>query len=373
MAAPISTISTHRQINDVVVREQTSQQGSHEFTLFPRLPPELQLRIWKFTLPEARFLSGRHDISAIILPVYEVKQALTMGHPSGEMPIIRHVPQFQVIPATLHAYRASRHLALKSFVLSPIRGTSNLGNIVRPNDIVDINSPTLLIEDLLKTPKSHTDHQVSKLKHLAATVFLQNKHKDNFIAKEEKLLYDIGSGRLCIILSATPQIDGSIVRSSFVEEWLFGSRITIGQVPEYLRGIHEQGPEAGTLRLRPSVKTPSLRYSDPVEVLNAYVWLLHRISLAEYYGLILRNCTRRCTPYGTLRVFISIMDGGYCPVCKDPILGNIKALYPNLSLERLDILYTVPYHDFKENPLDDIDWNPFKWNPLDDVEQNLLA
>ncbi|OTA70556.1 hypothetical protein K449DRAFT_380611 [Hypoxylon sp. EC38] len=41
------------------------------------------------------------------------------------------------------------------------------------------------------------------------------------------------------------------------------------------------------------------------------------------------------------RTFVGIMDG-HCPNCEEPILKHIKKLYPELSLDRLDILYAIP-------------------------------
>ncbi|KAI1416240.1 hypothetical protein F5Y13DRAFT_129247 [Hypoxylon sp. FL1857] len=360
MATPMSSTNPERD------------EGPREFKLFTRLPAELQLIIWRSTLPRApviRFLPDHSDPRTILWPFITLPKPPTSDNAPGGAPLIKApLPPTHEIPAALHVCRASRQLALNYFALLPVQeAVSITGFLFGLSDIVDICSLDLTMRDLLKTHKKHTDEQIDQLQDLALEVNLQNHANliDIFMVEKERLLYDLGLGRFCVILSlpllgyewqTAPQgfslrdIDSVVVRSSSVEEWIFGSRITIGRVPVRLRRLLKEKPEAlyQFIRDRNGIKprhdTAFPKYPDPVDIMKGYIWILHKIALNYGPASPIFACTRCLDPVDTLRIFVAIMDGSPCPECHSPLIPRIKTRYPGLSLERLDIIFAIPRH-----------------------------
>ncbi|KAI1142533.1 hypothetical protein F5Y05DRAFT_409683 [Hypoxylon sp. FL0543] len=368
MVAPMSTLPTNQRPDNVAVHEQTFREGAREFTCFTQLPKEIQLMIWEITLPPAptaRVLSP--DQNAALWPVYEAPKGWSHGHTKASLLRSLPLPRPGVVPVALHVCQASRNLALESFVPVPVQGNPNLGyHFVGIDDIVDINSPALPVDDLLKTRKRHTEDQVDKLKRLVASMRLPKNNRDVFTVQGEKLLYDIGSSRLCMVIRQDPrrdfwwpawlprpQMPYVALRFSSDEEWLFGSRITIGHVPEYLRRNLGEDPEKWTKFVPHAIKDKPhpggelwCWNSSPLGILGAHIWMLHKIAYCDTDNPSIN--TRCCFQYGdVIRAFIDIMDGRSCPGCHCALITRIKTRYPDLPLEDLGIFFILPRPGFQ--------------------------
>ncbi|OTA70555.1 hypothetical protein K449DRAFT_380609 [Hypoxylon sp. EC38] len=220
------------------------------FPFFARLPLELQEMIWEFTLPCLRPVRLLHNVSnprEFYGSIFKLPKPPKSEHHCSRITLTRGVPRINDIPAALHVCRVSRNLALKSFNLLPVQRTSVTPSLfVGPNDIIDISSLTPTMRDLLKTRKKHTEDEINNMRDLASPTIFRNVMYDGadgteFQVEQMRLLYDMYSGYLCVIVRPLladlnlPTTDQVMVRFSELEEWHFGSKLTMGYVPEYLR------------------------------------------------------------------------------------------------------------------------------------------
>ncbi|KAI1207314.1 uncharacterized protein F4807DRAFT_462764 [Annulohypoxylon truncatum] len=139
-----------------------------------------------------------------------------------------------------------------------------------------------------------------------------------------------------------------VVRASSIEEWFFGSKITIGQVPKALRYFNAQPAEKWNKMMEfydGEIPPPNAEfhvYSDPIFVLKSYIWLLHKMAGGpnHFHDFSLEDA-QYANAYGILNIFVAIMDGHACPVCQIQVLDNVKTRFPQLSLELVDIVFLV--------------------------------
>ncbi|OTA73382.1 hypothetical protein M434DRAFT_39170 [Hypoxylon sp. CO27-5] len=342
MVRPTSIVSTSQRRDNVTVRERSSQKEAREFPFFARLPLELQEMIWEFTLPclrPVRLLPNVSDPREFYGSIFKLPKPPKSEHQCSRITLTRGVPRINDIPVALHVCRVSRNLALKSFNLLSVQGTSVTPSLfVGPNDIIDISSLTPTMRDLLKTPSPTIFRNVT----------YDGADGTEFQVEQMRLLYDMDSGYLCVIIRPLPAdlnlptADQVMVRFSELEEWLFGSKLTMGRVPEYLRDFLDDDECEAWLEFhhpwQPRVFRDEIISPDMASIMMTYVWFLHKMTFP-----ISKN-PFPCTSYEThetLRTFVGIMDGN-CPNCEEPILKHIKKLYPELSLDHPDILYAIP-------------------------------
>lgn len=324
-----------------------------EFPLFKLLPTEIQWMIWKFTLPITMIRVGETRC-----PVIEIPQP-PEGHPCGSTPDLEDVPIYPPGIVALKVCRQSRMIALQNLVpLSrPFTSPSHIiCSYISIHDIIDVSILTLLEEH--RVLKDDTHGPIGRLARIERSIGMRAWLADAFQINREKFLYDMGSRRLCMVIRtrATPNVyphdpalqDGFAIRSSSLEEWVFGSRITIGHVPRFLRHSFEHGPVAWK-KYNCTTLIGGTRYnrrydiaglcSRPDEILYSWVWLMHQLAYAPHLSLPLLNASPDLVP--VLQVFVNIMDGNRCPSCKRAILSRIKQCYPELPLDRVDLIFRI--------------------------------
>ncbi|KAI1098922.1 hypothetical protein F4804DRAFT_337753 [Jackrogersella minutella] len=361
---------------EIETEDEEPQQQPYEFTSFSRLPLELQLIIWEFTLPMTpvvRFKSGLPDIPLLRWPVFEIPQPPRTGRIYNGIPLVKSLPQSDVnMPTALHVCQISRRLALNHFypffLGSWDMAYDQYGLIswrqrfdcCGLNDIVDLYAIDVSLLDLVMDEKSR--RRIDMLMDLKALGKVPRGVLNHFQIEGTRLLYDMGSGRISVIIDTQilatigwhgrtgrckPQNDRIAVRASSIEEWLFGSRITIGHVPDVLRHFCREPPRVFNSYLsmwfRQCPGRPSTLpiYSNPVQLLLTYVWLLHRIAL----GPRRNDFTWKewvDNPLLVLEAFVALMDRLPCPLCGIDIIPTIEKRFPKLNVETLDVLLAVP-------------------------------
>ncbi|KAI2470942.1 hypothetical protein F4781DRAFT_429932 [Annulohypoxylon bovei var. microspora] len=335
---------------DISLNEQTSHgdeqasQAPHEFHYFSRLPLELQNRLPEVKLPP---------------------------------------PRPRDIPVALHVCYMSRKVVLQHLVPLPTQTpwqTSNTGlqhfQYAMMNDIVEIGSPKPLM-DLLEILEKRTGRRFDTIKRLAYSLEI---HPDPLSSiKGVRTLYDIGTHGIYVMieLDLLPIYPSNgVVRASSAEEWLFGSKITIGHVPNILRHFSEQPPVVwnnfmGFYDGEISIPYDDFSgYSDPIFILMSYIWLLHEMAAGpnHFTNMDLEN-NRLANPFGVLSIFVALMDRANCPICQVPILERIERRFPQLSLELVNIMFLVP-QNVEEASQEDYDPT---WLPPESVEIDFLV
>ncbi|KAI0849264.1 hypothetical protein F5Y00DRAFT_261734 [Daldinia vernicosa] len=280
-----------------------ASQPLSEFRLFPALPTEIQWVIWRLTIPNSMVRT-----KYMHFPVIEIPQP-PAGHDHA-------------------CFHLSTH------------------------DIVEVESLTFIDECRVLGPDAYKPIGEAVRGYRAKRPVVSY---DSEVTRV-KFLFDMASRRPSIIVchapigsdppQYTPQ-NSLAIRSSSLEEWVFGSSITAGHVPPVLRRFSTGDPEewrtysGGTLIGGDQFnRTYSLAglCSRPAEILTAWIWLLHTLA-DESDSPYMHN-----TSLGTvLRTFIAVMDGHPCPTCRCPIIPRIRERYPELPLETIGIVYWIYY------------------------------
>ncbi|KAI0881829.1 uncharacterized protein GGS22DRAFT_192023 [Annulohypoxylon maeteangense] len=233
------------------------------------------------------------------------------------------------------------------------------------NDIVEIG-PWTPQKKLFDTLEKRSNRDLDMIKRLMHTLDLSYDFFDN---KEGlKLLYDIGSHRFCVwvevdFLPIRPY--NAVIRASSIEEWFFGSRITIGQVPKILRYFNKEPPKvwnnfmefyAGEI---PPFNVQPHLYTDPLFILKIYIWLLHEVADCQdhFYDFSLQLAGYG-SPHGILSIFVALMDGHACPICHVRVLERVKELLPELPLELVDVLFSAVPATHRSSETTDPIWLP---------------
>ncbi|KAI0137924.1 hypothetical protein F4776DRAFT_663500 [Hypoxylon sp. NC0597] len=221
MVTPMSVVSTNQRRDD------------------DALPLELQEMIWEFTLPSMRpvrllpYVSGAWEFYG---SNFKLPQPPKSEYRFSRIALTRDVPRTNDILVALRVCQVSRNLALKSFNLLLIpRASITPSFFIGPNDIIDISFLSPTTRDLLKTRKKNTEDEICKLQDLASSMAFQtNTDSEDYCQIElERLLYGMDSGYLSVIIRRLPSYgdllttDQVIIRFSELEEWFFGSRLTM--------------------------------------------------------------------------------------------------------------------------------------------------
>ncbi|KAI1396348.1 hypothetical protein F4819DRAFT_141198 [Hypoxylon fuscum] len=339
------------------------------FTLFPNLPPELQILIWEFTLPSmrmARMQTTKHGTT--LWPNVELPKPPTPELLSAWIPLPQgyfHEYDFDdyELPVALRVCRASREIALKHFIPflaeNAAMGLNTLSYIWK-NDIIDARAPEPVLRQLLERRKNYTPGLVDTLGRLGAEA-------SQMTADRGRFLYDLRSHRLCMLINGSVplmthdghyiqhchQKDHVVIPFYSIEEWLFGSRIVIGHVPERLRHCYDEGSEAlekyitqlSNESMYPVVHPGGALEPSPITLLFFYIRVLHKMANRTFSTLCARTA-----PKTILETFVAIMDRRACPGCHARILPLLEGRYPELPLDLMDLSILIPRDDFTLQP-----------------------
>ncbi|KAI1653324.1 hypothetical protein F4813DRAFT_258718 [Daldinia decipiens] len=333
--------------------QASNPETLENFDLFIFLPTEIQWMIWELTLPGTMLRVG-----GARFPVIEIPQP-PEEHLYGNTPDLQDVPIYSPSIVALKVCYQSRMVALENLVPLYRSLTSHnriICSYISMHDIVDVGILTFLEE--WRAMKDETYGPVGRLARRGRTLGSRGWSADAFETKQAKFLYDMASHRLSAViwLKATTNVDAEeytlqdtfVIRSSSLEEWVFGSRITIGRVPRVLRSF-ELDPARWTA-YNCATLIGGTRYnrqyniaglcSRPEEILGSWVWLLHRLAYPPHSPLMLQLLPPRRN-VTILKIFVIIMDGGNCPSCRRPILSRIRECYPELPFDQVDLLFRI--------------------------------
>ncbi|KAF3058228.1 hypothetical protein GL218_05882 [Daldinia childiae] len=327
-----------------------------KFSLFADLPTEVQCTIWRFTLPITMI-----RVDEARCPVIELPEP-SEGDLCGETPDFKDVPKYPPGIVALKVCHQSRMVALENLVpLSrPLTSPRYITcSYISTHDIIDVGFLTSLEE--YRVMKDDTYGPVGNLARIKRAVGMRGWVTDVLEISQEKFLYDMASRHLSVVIcpKATTDVHPQkpllrqvfAIRSSSLEEWIFGSRITIGDVPQAIRNFSKRDPlewenyNSATLiggsRYNSRYKLAGL-CSSPEEILIAWVWFLHKLAYAPHRLHLSRSHDSGPPGFMSIvRIFVAIMDGGQCPSCKRAILQRIKESYPQLPFDKVDILFRL--------------------------------
>ncbi|KAI1465914.1 uncharacterized protein F4812DRAFT_88386 [Daldinia caldariorum] len=340
---------------------QQPQQPRGGFPLFNALPTELQWDIWELTLPPTAVRLSRKGSPTLI----ELPQPPS-GHHHDNIPDIEDTPKPSQDIVALRVCQQSRMIALRHLIKSPLsKRPSDVSRMPRScistYDIVDIEILNRLGEDVIrrKDPQGLMDRLMRQqiswetvTKVTSIIPFIQPK----------RLLFDMFSRRIsatiCLdhrsvqpCLSNNPDLkkETCAIRSSAIEEWVFGSSIGFGRVPACLRYFFEHHLEGWkAYNDRTTIGGPQFNQkfnhqglcSRPSEILWAWVWLMHGLGPGSCLPSPLSGM---CAPdaVSILRMFVTIMSGDPCPSCQNNIVKSVAKRYPGVPLERFDLLFVI--------------------------------
>ncbi|KAI1876273.1 hypothetical protein JX265_002108 [Neoarthrinium moseri] len=343
-----------------------SLQGK-DFHQFALLPVELQLKIWKHTLPSTTMIrTSTWEGSTTLWPVLEFPKPPEPGKVYGRIPTIPPFPDPEDHPAALHVCRLSRTIALENlFPLNDAISKQKKGrwhDYISRNDIVDLEIGRRVIRSLggPRKPFQTLNEALRKV---------EDENPGQGIQFPECVIYDdlpvfpnpffeFSSRKYCVLV-ALPEISegyrqGSeftsvpsdypirkgyvAVRLSDIEEHILGSKISLGAVPPSLWYQKPRDPwsrysqETGKGKFRPFNLYPS-------HILYIYSHVLHELAFGYHSDCVTaRRYTPTNTPSKYLSVFQALINGNDCPACGEAVLPRIKELYGDaIDFEKIEI------------------------------------
>ncbi|ORY62992.1 uncharacterized protein BCR38DRAFT_218810 [Pseudomassariella vexata] len=360
------------------------QRDYRVFIVFPLLPSELQMEIWKMTLPDTSIIRTiADDGKSTLWPVITMPKPPNPGHCYGEVPAITQVSDPEDYPVALCICHLSRQVALHhTFAVHDLprgRKSNFTGCLISRNDIVNLDLASYFMKVHDGLPRLRASLQVPFDALQQTLRAMSNKRRrtafpacwqyDHEMPDLPNPFFDLRTGKYCIMYPhfqtrkyLVPSPSGFnfksvyckhrryvAVRLSDLEEWIFGSKIILGTVCESL--VDKSPDDPGAPHSKIVVKDVIQDIAErPFELGAVYIMRLWRqlLHVLAFGGTLCGDVDewfeQSCLQ--TRDHFAEVMRGGNCHGCDRPVLPAIQKLYGDaLDLAKIDI-FVLTTRDF---------------------------